>query len=520
MAESDIGPWLDPQTPSANRLDLLEAARARAVVYFNLQADSRPLLAQMLGAAIVGDLQAVVAGLQGRPEPAIVAIDEFSAIAPERVVGLFARAGGAGVSLVLGTQELADMRLPGREMLLEQVVGNLSVLIAHRQVVPGSAELIAADDGNDEEFGGPRETTIARSPARAHLDHALQAGQVMSLSQGCAAVIGLSDGGRVSVARMLSVASAALRRGRHLVVAPTRGRWSGSGPPPQILELRRTSMVRRDPASRPSEWRSSDGRRAIGAVTAEALAIAENVPASSARARLQAAERAGLLARSRPLAKRPALYTATRTGMRRCGLRGLDPCRVERRGRPALDRVRVRRRRVAARLSRSPSVGERELRRDERELGVAIASAHMGFGLARSAAAAPPRPGDLAARVDGRPIAEVPESTTGLPVAVEIELTIKAPTAPDGHLPCVGSLSRDRRSVVRRAAERRRVRWARAIARAQARGTDRGGRARGAALFDPSDAFGPELRARLPREYRPKRCVTSSLGVETSTMET
>ena len=92
MAESDIGHWLDPQTRGMERLDLLEAVQARAVVYFNLQSDRRPLLAQMLGAAIVGDLQAMVAALQGRPVPTLVTIDEFSAIAPERVVGLFARA--------------------------------------------------------------------------------------------------------------------------------------------------------------------------------------------------------------------------------------------------------------------------------------------------------------------------------------------------------------------------------------------------------------------------------------------
>ena len=113
-------------------------------MYFNLEADRRPLLAQMLGAAIVQDLQTMVAALQGRPVPTLVVIDEFSAIAPERVVGLFGRAAGAGVSLVLGTQELADLRVPGRELLLEQVMGNLSVLIAHRQVVPDSAELIAS----------------------------------------------------------------------------------------------------------------------------------------------------------------------------------------------------------------------------------------------------------------------------------------------------------------------------------------------------------------------------------------
>ncbi len=204
MAESDIGQWLDSDTAEASRLDLLEAAKTRAVVYFNLQADHRPLLAEMLGAAIVGDLQAVVAELQGRPAPTIVVIDEFSAIAPERVVGLFARAGGAGVSLVLGTQELADMRVPGREMLLEQIVGNLSVMVAHRQVVPGSAELLAEMTETRGVWRTSRHGDGKFTRTR-DLDRALRAGQVMSLSQGWAAVIGLSDGGGVSIARMLSV---------------------------------------------------------------------------------------------------------------------------------------------------------------------------------------------------------------------------------------------------------------------------------------------------------------------------
>ena len=80
----------------------------------------------MLAAAIVQDLQATVAELQGRPVPTLVVIDEFSAVAAEHVVRLFGRARSAGVSLLLGTQELSDLRLPGRERLLEQVMGNLS----------------------------------------------------------------------------------------------------------------------------------------------------------------------------------------------------------------------------------------------------------------------------------------------------------------------------------------------------------------------------------------------------------
>lgn len=143
MAESDVSRWLDPRTTGARPFDVLEAVRDRAVVYFSLESDKRPLLAHMLGVAVVLDLQTAASALQNRPAPTVVAIDEFSAIATEQVARLFARARSAGFSLVLGTQELSDMRLPGREAVHDQVFGNLSALIAHRQVVPESAEMIS-----------------------------------------------------------------------------------------------------------------------------------------------------------------------------------------------------------------------------------------------------------------------------------------------------------------------------------------------------------------------------------------
>jgi hypothetical protein len=205
MAESDIGPWLDPRMEGV-KLDLLAAAKAQGVVYFNLEADRRPLLAQMLGAAIVQDLQAMVAALQGRPAPTLVVIDEFSAIAPERVVGLFARARSAGTSLLLGTQELADLRVPGRELLRDQVMGNLSTLIAHRQVVPASAELIASMTETRGVWRTSQHSDGGHTRTREH-EHALRAEQIMGLPRGWAAVLGLADGGCVSIARIFSVAS-------------------------------------------------------------------------------------------------------------------------------------------------------------------------------------------------------------------------------------------------------------------------------------------------------------------------
>jgi type IV secretory pathway TraG/TraD family ATPase VirD4 len=203
LAESDVGRWLDPSTDAAEQFDLLDAVRARAVVYFRLDADSRPLLAQMLGAAIVQDLQTTVSSLQGCPIPTAVVIDEFASLAAEHVVRLFGRARSAGVSLVLSTQELADLRLPGREALLEQVMGNLTVLIAHRQVVPASAELIAGLAGTKGVWKTSRrgDGQTTRTRAREGL---LRAGEVTGLGPGWAAVFVLSEGGSARVARVFS----------------------------------------------------------------------------------------------------------------------------------------------------------------------------------------------------------------------------------------------------------------------------------------------------------------------------
>ena len=206
LAESDVGPWLDPQEAGARQFHLLETVRDRAVVYFSLESDLRPLLIQMLGAAIVQDLQVTVAALQGRPVSTLVVIDEFSAVAAEQVVRLFGRSRSAGLSLLLGTQELSDLRLPGRERLLEQVMGNLSVLIAHRQVVPASAELIASLAGTRGAWRTSKrgDGGITRTRTR---ESVLGSDEVMRLGQGWAAVMVLTDGGGVRIARVLSSAS-------------------------------------------------------------------------------------------------------------------------------------------------------------------------------------------------------------------------------------------------------------------------------------------------------------------------
>jgi hypothetical protein len=149
----------------------------------------------------------------------------------------------------------------------------------------------------------------------------------------------------------------------------------------------------------------------LGAITAEALALRLDVSLPSAHGRLSAARRAGLLVSHR--LGGPVLFTATPAGLRACAP-GLDPCRVS----ASSARHLAVCARVAAALERCyPDfrvLGERLLRFEERDRP--LASARLGAG-----------PG-------GEPALHRPDlvlwpssAEHGLPVAVEVELTIKAP---------------------------------------------------------------------------------------------
>jgi hypothetical protein len=211
MAESDLAPWLDPETIDAQTFDLLGAVKERAVVYFNLKADALPLLARMLAVGIVQDLQTTMAALQASPIPTVVVIDEFASIAAEQVVHLFGRARSAGLNLLLGTQELSDLRLEGRPQFLEQVLGNLSAIVAHRQVVPESADLIGQLGGSrgvwraTHASDGRWTRTRSTKPLLASED-------IRGLSPGCAAVIELGGGASARFVEVFSSVDRPTRR--------------------------------------------------------------------------------------------------------------------------------------------------------------------------------------------------------------------------------------------------------------------------------------------------------------------
>jgi hypothetical protein len=150
-----------------------------------------------------------------------------------------------------------------------------------------------------------------------------------------------------------------------------------------------------------------------GAVTEEALAERTGSALISARARLAAAERDGLLRSARVLGGAAALYTATSAGLRVADARSLGACRVSASNAAHLATSAW----VAAVLEhRYPDHtvrSERELRRDERESSAPLASARLSA---------------LQGARSHRPdLVLWPPRTTGLPVAIEVELTVKAP---------------------------------------------------------------------------------------------
>jgi hypothetical protein len=154
----------------------------------------------------------------------------------------------------------------------------------------------------------------------------------------------------------------------------------------------------------------------MGAITAESLAHREGATPASSRAKLSHAKRDGLILAQRPLTDLPTLYTATAAGVRASGIRGLDPCRVSATSAQHL----VACAHVAAALERGypehTVSGERELRPRERASGAPIASAVLS------------RTSDRGRQLHRPDLVIWPAAgARGLPLAVEVELTIKAP---------------------------------------------------------------------------------------------
>ena len=165
ITESHLGRHLVPRGTEP-QIDLRAALAGPDVVLFSLNSSSYGKLAAQIGTMAIQDLvsaagRRLTAQADDRGTPrAIVALDEFSALGGDQVLALLARGREAGVSVLVATQELADLdrAAPG---LREQIIGNTAVKIVHRQDVPASAQTVAQMVGTERvweetrQIGGP-----------------------------------------------------------------------------------------------------------------------------------------------------------------------------------------------------------------------------------------------------------------------------------------------------------------------------------------------------------------------------
>jgi hypothetical protein len=160
ISESQAGAYLRPGEGQP-AIDLGLALNHGDVVVFSLNSARYGGLASQLGTLAIQDLVAATGHRlldPNRHAPATVGIDEFSALGSDNVISLLARCRESGVSVLLATQELADLdrAAPG---LRDQVLGSTAVKIVHRQDVPASARTVAQMAGTETAWEQTRQTT-------------------------------------------------------------------------------------------------------------------------------------------------------------------------------------------------------------------------------------------------------------------------------------------------------------------------------------------------------------------------
>jgi type IV secretory pathway TraG/TraD family ATPase VirD4 len=200
LTESHTAPYLAPGSGAS--IDLREALRGPEVVLFSLNSARYGRLAAQLGTLVVQDLVSASgdrlddASVTGRGGVATIAIDEFSALGADHTIALLSRGRESGLSVLVATQEMADLdrAAPG---LRDQVVGVTALKIIHRQEVPNSARTIALMVGTERVWEQTRQTAAGllggydtgRGTRREVERFTVHPNEIQSLSTGEAIVI-------------------------------------------------------------------------------------------------------------------------------------------------------------------------------------------------------------------------------------------------------------------------------------------------------------------------------------------
>ncbi len=152
LTESTAGDRLTNGPDSMSTIDILDSIQLGDVCLFSLDSLRYPELAAQVAGLVIQDLKTVASELLALGDTqALVAIDEFSALDGDQLLGLLARAREAGIGVLLSTQELADLAKVDLTFA-DQVIANTNVKLIHRQEVPDSAELLAGTIGTYSEW--------------------------------------------------------------------------------------------------------------------------------------------------------------------------------------------------------------------------------------------------------------------------------------------------------------------------------------------------------------------------------
>jgi hypothetical protein len=152
LSESAAGDRLTSAPDGAPTIDIGDSIRAGEVCLFSLDSLRYPELAAQVAGLVIQDLKTVASELLAAGGcRALVAIDEFSALDGDQLLGLLARAREAEIGVLLSTQELADLAKVD-PTFADQVIANTNVKLIHRQEVPESAERLAGTIGTYTEW--------------------------------------------------------------------------------------------------------------------------------------------------------------------------------------------------------------------------------------------------------------------------------------------------------------------------------------------------------------------------------
>ena len=268
LADGELGPWLDPGLGEARGDRPRRGAHGGDVVYFHLDADRYPAASKLLGAALLVDLVALTAELQG---------DEAGRPARDRRVRRARRRAGLAplCPRPLGRAQPParhpEPRRPARarpgdasDTLTEQVLSNVEFAVVHRVGDPDSAERFAASPAPLPP-GRRRSASPATADARPRRgtrtrerEFLVGPDQFKRLRTGEAIVINSKAKRPAQIVKVWPPRSASARRRNEPPSPPS----TSLCPPPNVSQRRRALQGPKGPPASPARVARDAGSRA------------------------------------------------------------------------------------------------------------------------------------------------------------------------------------------------------------------------------------------------------------------